>query len=806
MSVLATIVETQQRTFELAGLPSGWMRLLSLLAFAALLYLVFWLYRREARIGAGPGLRIFMAVLRCGVLLLLAGIWLQPTIAAYLVRTVHGRVVVVVDSSASMSISDGMDSEQGGAQTRAARVAALLDGDQHRWLRRLVERNELSLYTFAERTARVDLPWKSSEAARESAASVSPSAADSATALFEALPAALRNRTDIGQAVSAAIDENAGNPLAGIVVITDGGSNKGMAIDAIGALARRARAPIYAIGVGAETEPLNVRVASVSAPPAAPLNDPFEVRVELVASGIEATSLRLELVAEPLDGATPSSERLVESRNVLLGGDRSSLVELFRVTPSSPGEFLYRARVEPVPGEPLEADNQRDATVLVTDEKLRVLLVAGRPSNDYRLVTALLTRDKTIELSCWLQSADERAVRDGNVILTELPRRPEELFAYDMIILMDPSPGELDSSWAVLVRRMVDEFGGGLLFQAGTHFSSRFLRDPRMQDLVTILPVTPDPDADVRLSEEGPYRLAPVMIEIPAESTGHPLIALQGDPSASREVWASLSNVWWYLPVQREKPIASLLMRAVGERVRGGSAPLLAVQPFGSGRVAFMAFDSTWRWRSTAEPYFNRFWVQCVRFLSQARREGMSRRGTIVIERDVVNLGESIQIEARVLDAGFLPISEPRIDATLESADGSQVAIALSPIVGREGWYSGRVAAMREGPATVRVPLPGSAAGEAALKKRVRVVRPELEMQTLRMQSDTLSRMAELSGGRFIPLRDAVSLPDEIPSGDVVRPPIRIGDEALWDRGWLLALIAGLLALEWTLRRRNQLL
>lgn len=802
MNVLATIVETQQRAFELAGLPSGWMRLLSLLAVVALLYVVFWLYRREARVGAGLGLRIFMAMLRCSVLLLLAGIWLQPTIATYLVRTVHGRVAVVVDSSASMSIADGGDSQEDESRTRASRVAALLEGDGYRWLRRLAERNELSLYTFAERTARMDLPWNTPDAS-VSAVSSEPTPPMS---LFETLPAALRNRTDIGQAVSAAIDENAGNPLAGIVVVTDGGSNKGMAVDAIGALARRARAPLYVIGVGADTEPMNVRVASISAPPAAPLNDPFEVRVELVASGIEITPMRLELLAEPIAGAVGSSERLVESRNVLLGGERSTLVELFRVTPASPGEFLYRARIEPAPGEPLETDNQRDTTVLVTDEKLRVLLVAGRPSNDYRLVTALLTRDKTIELSCWLQSADERAVRDGNVILTELPRRPEEIFAYDMVILMDPSPGELDTSWAVLVRRMVDEFGGGLLFQAGTHFSSRFLRDPRMQDLVAILPVTPDPDADVRLSEEGPYRLAPVTIEIPAESTGHPLIALQGDPSVSRELWAAVSNVWWHLPVQREKPIASLLMRAVGERVRGGAAPLLAVQPFGAGRVAFMAFDSTWRWRSTAEPHFNRFWVQLVRYLSQARREGISRRGTIVIERDVVNIGESIQIEARVLDAGFLPISEPRIDATLDSADGTQSPIALSPVVGREGWYSGRVAALREGPATVRVPLLGGSAGEGALRKRVRVVRPELEMQTLRMQSDTLLRLADLSNGKFIPLRDAASLPDEIPSGDVVRPPVRIGDEALWDRGWLLALISGLLALEWTLRRRSQLL
>ncbi len=38
----------------------------------------------------------------------------------------------------------------------------------------------------------------------------------------------------------------------------------------------------------------------------------------------------------------------------------------------------------------------------ITMAALRVLLVAGAPTWDYRLVQTLLSRDKTIGLSCWL--------------------------------------------------------------------------------------------------------------------------------------------------------------------------------------------------------------------------------------------------------------------------------------------------------------------------------------------------------------------------------------------------------------------
>ena len=104
------------------------------------------------------------------------------------------------------------------------------------------------------------------------------------------------------------------------------------------------------------------------------------------------------------------------------------------------------------------------------EDQLRVLLVAGRPSYDYRHLTRLLERDRTIELSCWLQSADAHAVRDGNKTLVALPREPAEVFAYDALILLDPDPDELDgrlgagrAAFRRRVRRRVAVPGGHAL-------------------------------------------------------------------------------------------------------------------------------------------------------------------------------------------------------------------------------------------------------------------------------------------------------------------------------------------------------
>ena len=98
---------------------------------------------------------------------------------------------------------------------------------------------------------------------------------------------------------------------------------------------------------------------------------------------------------------------------------------------------------------------------------MRVLVISGTPSWDYRLLTRLLERDETFDVSNWLQSADAGAVRDGNTMIDHLPCLAEELFAYDAVILMDPNASELDGEWCRLIDTFVVEHGGGVLLAAG---------------------------------------------------------------------------------------------------------------------------------------------------------------------------------------------------------------------------------------------------------------------------------------------------------------------------------------------------
>ncbi len=812
---LAAGAETRREQFEWAGLPSGWLQLLLFLAAGAICFLAVWLYHREKRAGASRLVRMILAGLRCLVLGGLLLIWLEPVIATYVSRTLAARVPVLVDVSASMTIADAPPGEPGAALDAAARptrrqqAAALLSADDQRWLKRLAARNEVVLYGFGEGTAAVRLPWDQTAPPAASHPASRPAGDTVESFAYVTDGRAPSGRTDVGQALARAIEDAGDAPLAGIVVISDGGLNKGMDADEIVAYARRFKARLFTVGVGEPVEPPNLRVADMTAPPTVPKGDPFEIRAEVAAAGLPEQEVSVELTSTPADAGPDAEETVLERRGVTLAEGASAPV-LFQVSPTVAGEFVYRVRLAALPQEAVLHDNVREATVIVLDDRLRVLVVAGRPNYDYRAVARLLERDNSVNVACWLQSADQRAIRDGDIQLTELPRKPEEIFAYDAILLMDASATDLDASWATLLRRFVDEFGGGVLVQSGPQFGPRLLADPKMVDLVGILPISPDPEAEIRLGERGTYRTSALPIAPADDALAHPLVAFSPDPARCKEIWNALPGPWWFMPVYREKPVASVLLRIGAGPPGQAGAPLLAVQPVGAGRTAFLAFDSTWRWRATADRYFNRFWIQVVRYLAQARRQGASKRGAITLDRDVISVGDYVKIEARVLDERFNPWHESSIDCEITMGDGAERRVALEAIPGREGWFAGRALFDVDGPAVLRVPLPGAAPAtqpaDAALIRRVRVQRPDVEMRALRLRDELLEQIANETHGRYLPIAEAGSLPDRIQNASRTEPPRPIGVQSLWDQGWVLGVLATLLAAEWTIRRRNHLL
>src|SRR5262249_54642122 len=138
--------------------------------------------------------------------------------------------------------------------------------------------------------------------------------------------------------------------------------------------------------------------------------------------------------------------------------------------PTVAGDAVYTVEVAPRDDEINRDNNRARRVVAVRDAKIRVLLAFGYPSYEFRFLKTLLERDRTIQLSTYLQDPDPDYVAQDRTALRSFPLARDELNEYDVLVLGDVDPRLLARSLWQDVRKFVSEKGGGVVFIAGPRY------------------------------------------------------------------------------------------------------------------------------------------------------------------------------------------------------------------------------------------------------------------------------------------------------------------------------------------------
>ncbi len=115
----------------------------------------------------------------------------------------------------------------------------------------------------------------------------------------------------------------------------------------------------------------------------------------------------------------------------------------------------------------------------------------------------------------------------------------------------------------------------------------------------------------------------------------------------------------------------------------------------------------------------------------------------------------------------------------------------------------------RTGSCQISLPIPGddgvTLGGEVA-RREIQIERPNLEILKPQLDRAGLQALAEATpGGRYYDVAETAGLAEAIPDRHE-STTIRSRPTPLWDDGWVLTLLVGLLALEWTMRKVFRLL
>jgi hypothetical protein len=760
-----------------------------------------------------PLRRLLLTALRVLFLALILALLLQPVLAFTVEGSVRRVLVMLVDGSASMQIQDPrleaadqkraaiakdladpakglaapLDARQAREVEQVARVEivrAALQNERLDLLPRLDREFDLDAYSFGQGVAPLASRREASGATNAEArpAQVTVDQFTWVDRLKAEAPA-----TALGDSLREVLNRKRGQPLAGVVLVTDGANNSGSAPREIAELLRQENVPLYVYGVGI-TSPRDLIVANLFAPETAFLREEFSLTVRVRAQGLSGE--RAELVLK-LGGET------VATKTLTFAGDGEQVVPL-KFTPAREGEFDLEASLEPRPDEAVKDNNTKAQRLRVIDAKIKALMVEQSPRWEYRYLQTMLLRDRRVDLKCWLAEGSPGLARgEKSPYLEQFPDRKDDLFQYDLVIFGDVDPRLMSATRLENLNELVSRFGGALVVVAGKRFTPHAYRRSVLDKM---LPVEFEPSA----LETGPEPVAdkPIHLELTAAGRASPMLRLSDKDEENIALWKQLPPVYWVARVLRPKPAAEVLLvdPDATRESRFGKMPVIALQQYGLGTVMYVGTDNTWRWRkNVGDIYYTALWGQIAQRVSLPRLLGGSKRTQLSTDRQNYVTGDRVTLYARLYSAGFDPVQEPSVKGLygLRDASGGRAEVTLRPVPEQPGLYRGEFVAGAPGAYQFFV--------EQDLNTPLdfNVTEPKFELGETAMNEPLLRDLARVTGGAFFREEDLHKLPDTISARtERVRSPLEV---PLWSSPLYFLLLLGVVTAEWVLRKMSQL-
>lgn len=324
-------------------------------------------------------------------------------------------------------------------------------------------------------------------------------------------------------------------------------------------------------------------------------------------AGEEAT-VTVQVSGQNLGKATAAHVRVWEGRRLIqrltvssqrLAANPQSLA--IRLHPDKSGWHRYRLEVAPLQGEKWADDNAAEIAVWQAPTKLRVLLICGQPTFEFKFVKQALEAEPNFEWVAIASLPDGTRYQQGTPAL--LPASLQRLSPFHVVITLAPTPADFGSAEVQAVRQFVQN-GGGLF--------------------VTLNPISVQAQG-WRLFIGTPFQLAP----LPSPA---PLTVITDDLLGGRLPRLPPIEAAW--SVGRDHGVGGRGQIAMA--VESNGKPILIWWQEGLGKIAFFAGDGTWQWamdvarKGEAPTAHRQFWRTVVRFLSDPMK-GTKGMGQSVI-------------------------------------------------------------------------------------------------------------------------------------------------------------------------------
>ncbi|MCB1208617.1 MAG: hypothetical protein KDK97_04780 [Verrucomicrobiales bacterium] len=776
-------MNTTSTTLRFAG---DWPTLPVLGLAVVLAVLMWWLYRREPR-NRGGLIASIPAVLRALAVFILVIALAGPVLRHITTIRQLGRVVIAVDASGSMKLTDApaesVDGSKGkphvALESRYQRAQDLLFKGVEPLIAMLSKSHDVEITTL--RGSTINRLWWRRQDGRDTSGPMPGALQIAADATITNLDAPLREALE---------------PLApgtALVLLSDGHHNAAGSPEDLAATMGKRGTPIFTVGFGTEVPPPDLSLVATELPESVFKEEQLRGHIVMrdsMPAGIPAT-VRLESAGKTLwEQAFTTNGKgdrafdfLIPVKDIPESNANSTTDKALRLLSVQVAASGDQAGLEKT-----RANNSREVAIHVLAKKRRVLILDGRPRWETRYIHNHFDRDE--RWSATLLFDDYAEPASEGELAKKFPATRDDLLTFDLILIGDVSPDRFKPEQIDWITEFVEKRGGGLIWIDGRRGHMKGWSQGKTANLVPVTWVS------------APSGLAPPLTwKLESAENTQPALLLSASRSSNDQLWPTLPASQWAATVK------ALPGAQVYATLSNGPAttPAIVFRPSGAGAVLYLASDELWRWRyQVADLYHQRLWMQIASWIAAPPFQAEDQRIAIGTDQLRIRSGDQAEIRVRLRDAKGDLIASGHPIAFVRQGGVDVATIELTADATHAGIFHGQTPPLKSGEYEISVAeSPTATPSNTRLTLRASDASDQ-ELAQLTMNAPLLRTMANASGGSFLREEQAAAeLPNLLQSIDRKQTITR--ETILWSSWWWFGAVIVLLTAEWLLRKSLRL-
>ncbi|MBN1755943.1 hypothetical protein JW877_06990 [bacterium] len=688
----------------------------------------------------GRGRKKLLIALRIAAFFFLFLSIFEPLFIGTKKEIIKPHLMVVVDDSRSMTIEDNTGK-------RAETVEQILKGEE---LNALEGKYPIDYYAFGDTLVPLE------------------------ELTFE------RNATALGEIILNLNSVYTPEEIGALLILSDGQSNLGITPLQV---TEDLKYPIYTVGIGDPEAPRDVGIKRVVANDIAYQEQSFPVRVYLESWGMAGQRVNVTI---SLNQETIAKQQ-VELSEV---GELNEVK--FDVQSNQPGLQNFLVTVPFQDGEFSRKNNSKYFSVKILETKRKILLVTKALDWEYSFFKRVIADNENIEF-------EEYNIGKTRILgqLPVFPSEPEELSRYECIILFNVISDLARKNYGELFQNYVEK-GGSILYFIQENLNLSSAQEPYWDNIL-------------------PFHLSKGTNKVTLDNF-NAVLSIEG-------LYHSITNIESSdnLPLEQSflelPPLEGFLM--IGPLDEGAKdllvhpklreVALFVAGNYKAGKIFSITAFPIWRWGFVPAGFGKdvQVYEQLMNNLIQwLLVKDEMEPFVLKTDKNVYKNGERINITSFLRNDNNQAVSGATVKVKLTRISEAD-SIAFKPLdilldEYEKGIYEHRIPSLPPG----KYQLSGEAfIRDNPFSKSTRIFIVEeysLEFQNVRMDKNTLLRLAERTNGRYFEPSRLKGLSDSI---RISEKSIRVKMEKnMWDHPLFLILFIVCLATEWILRKRSDLL